>query len=73
MLAFRLNTCSTREELGKHIDDMDLCLYVMGKGLTVEEVILVKDHLITCETCQVRAAKKEAALHLVSGAKIQTV
>jgi hypothetical protein len=63
---------NAREELGKHIDDMDLCMYVMGKGLTVEEVILLKDHLMTCETCQVRAAKKEAALQPVSGPKIKT-
>jgi hypothetical protein len=54
---------NAREELGKHIDDMDLCLYVMGKGLAVEEVILLKDHLIMCEACQVRVAKKEAALN----------
>jgi hypothetical protein len=60
------------EELGKHIHDMDLCLYVTGKGLTVQEVILLKDHLMTCETCQVRAAKKEAALHPVSGPKNKT-
>jgi hypothetical protein len=63
---------NAREELGKHIDDMDLCMYVLGKGLTVEEVILLKDHLITCEICQVRAAKKEAALHPVSGPKNKT-
>jgi len=63
---------NVREELGKHIDDMDLCMYVLGKGLTVEEVILLKDHLMTCETCQVRAAKKDAALRPVSGPKSKT-
>ena len=63
---------NAREELGKHIDDMDLCLYVMGRGLNAEEVILLKDHLITCETCQVRAAKKEAALQPASRPKNKT-
>ena len=63
---------SPQEELGKHIDDMDLYLYVMGHGLSVREVIVLKDHLITCEKCQARFAKKEALLHLTSRPKTGT-
>jgi len=63
---------NAREELGKHIHDVDLDLYVMGKGLSVEEVILLKDHLITCEICQARVAKKEATLRPIAGLKLKT-
>lgn len=50
------------QELGKHLHDRDFLLYASGKGLTAEEVIVLRDHLVGCEACRIRCAKIEAAL-----------
>jgi hypothetical protein len=48
-----------------HIHDDALALYLVGKGLTVPEVIGLKEHLILCEACQIRLAEADAILHPV--------
>jgi hypothetical protein len=52
---------SSRED--RHIADDPLSLYAIGKGLTVPEVIDVREHLARCEACRVRLAKKEGLLN----------
>jgi hypothetical protein len=46
-----------------HIDDDPLSLYAIGKGLTVPEVIEVRQHLMRCEACRARLGEKEAKLN----------
>jgi hypothetical protein len=47
----------------QHIAEDPLSLYAVGKGLSVPEVIEVREHLGRCETCRARLAKKEAQLN----------
>lgn len=47
---------------GDHIADDPLSLYAAGKGLSVSEVIGVREHLIRCGACRARLAEKEAVL-----------
>src|SRR5258708_12588304 len=47
----------------EHINDDVLSCYLVGKGLTVPEVIGLKEHLILCEACQIRLAEANAILH----------
>ncbi len=49
----------------EHINDDVLSCYLVGKGLTVTEVIGLKEHLILCEACKIRLAKADAILHPV--------
>jgi hypothetical protein len=49
--------------LNRHIDEDPLSLYAIGKGLSVAEVIEVREHLVRCETCRARLAEKEALLN----------
>jgi hypothetical protein len=61
------------EKSGKsspHIEDDLLSLYVIGKGLTVPEVIKLKEHLVNCESCRVRLGEKDAVLNPVRKRKI---
>ena len=53
-----------------HIDDDLLSLYVVGKGLTVPEVIKLKEHLVNCESCRIRLGEKDAVLNPVRKRKI---
>jgi hypothetical protein len=48
-----------------HIEDDLLSLYVIGKGLTVPEVIKLKEHLVNCESCRIRLGEKDAVLNPV--------
>jgi hypothetical protein len=47
----------------QHLSDDTLSLYAIGKGLSVSEVIEVREHLLRCESCRARLAGKEAALN----------
>jgi hypothetical protein len=47
----------------RHIADDPLSLYAIGKGLSVPEVIEVREHLVRCEACRVRLAEKERLLN----------
>lgn len=53
-----------------HIEDDLLSLYVVGKGLTVPEVIKLKEHLVNCESCRVRLGERDAVLNPVRKRKI---
>lgn len=55
---------------GPHIEDDLLSLYVIGKGLTVPEVIKLKEHLVNCEACRIRLGEKDAILNPVRKRKI---
>jgi PilZ domain len=55
-----------------HIEDDLLSLYVIGKGLTVPEVIKLKEHLVNCEACRVRLGEKDAVLNPVRKRKLPT-
>jgi hypothetical protein len=58
------------EPSSPHIEDDLLSLYVIGKGLTVPEVIKLKEHLVNCESCRVRLGEKDALLNPVRKRKI---
>lgn len=47
----------------EHIDEDPLSLYAIGKGLSVPEVIEVREHLMRCDACRVRLAEQEAMLN----------
>ncbi len=47
----------------RHIADDPLSLYTVGRGLSVTEVIEIREHLGRCETCRGRLAAKEALLN----------
>jgi hypothetical protein len=47
----------------QHIADDPLSLYAVGKGLSVAEVIEVREHLVRCENCRARLAEKSAVLN----------
>jgi len=49
----------------EHIHDDVLSLYLVGKGLTVPEVVGLKEHLILCEACKIRLAEADAILNPV--------
>ena len=53
-----------------HIEDDLLALYVIGKGLTVPEVIKLKEHLVNCESCRIRLGETDAILNPVRKRKI---
>ena len=44
----------SRQPIGKHVDDDDLSLYLVGKGLNAPEVIKLREHLVLCESCRIR-------------------
>jgi len=45
-----------------HINDDGLALYLIGKGLSVLEVITIRDHLVECEPCRIRLAETYVTL-----------
>lgn len=55
-----------------HIEDDHLSLYVIGKGLTVPEVIKLKEHLVNCESCRIRLGERDAILNPVRKRKLLT-
>jgi len=56
-------------ETNRHVAEDQLSLYAVGKGLSVPEVIEVREHLGRCETCRSRLAAKEALLNPTRRAK----
>jgi hypothetical protein len=46
-----------------HLDDDQISLYLVGKGLTAPEVMRVREHLMGCRTCQERLAEADAILN----------
>jgi len=49
--------------LNQHTADDSLSLYAVGKGLSVPEVIEVREHLAQCQACRGRLAEREALLN----------
>ncbi len=47
----------------QHLSEDTLSLYAVGKGLSVSEVIEVREHLLRCETCRARLAERETLLN----------
>lgn len=47
----------------EHLGEETLSFYAIGKGLSVSEVIEVREHLPRCESCRSRLAGKEALLN----------
>jgi hypothetical protein len=47
----------------EHVGDEPLSLYAVGKGLSVAEVIDVREHLAECDACRVRLAQQEEMLN----------
>jgi PilZ domain-containing protein len=45
-----------------HVHDDELSLYLVRKGLTLPDLIRVRDHLAKCETCQIRLGEADAIL-----------
>jgi hypothetical protein len=45
--------------LSSHIEDAQMNLYALGQGLTAVEAIYVKNHLLTCGSCQGRLVKAQ--------------
>jgi len=50
---------------GDHIADMELSFYLVGKGLSVVDVINLKAHLLNCKSCQARLKELDAVLNPV--------
>ncbi|HEX5228214.1 MAG TPA: PilZ domain-containing protein [Bryobacteraceae bacterium] len=47
----------------QHLSEETLSLYAVGKGLSVSEVIDVREHLVRCETCRANVADRQAQLN----------
>ncbi len=46
-----------------HLGEDQLSLYAVGKGLSVAEVIEVREHLLRCESCRAKWSATEALLN----------
>jgi hypothetical protein len=55
----------------KHLHDDDLALYLIGKGLTVPEVIKFSDHLLHCGACRIRLLETRTTMNPVRLHKLQ--
>jgi hypothetical protein len=49
----------------QHIKEEELGFYLVGKGLTVAEIIQLKAHLVNCKPCQTRLQDADAILNPV--------
>lgn len=47
----------------QHLTEDSLSLYAVGKGLSVSELIEVREHLLRCEGCRARVAEREKLLN----------
>jgi hypothetical protein len=47
----------------EHIADDPLSLFSVGKGLSVAEIIEVREHLARCEACRARLVQQQAMLN----------
>jgi hypothetical protein len=47
----------------QHIADDPLSLYAVGKGLSIPEVVEIREHLGRCKTCRARLGEKDALLN----------
>lgn len=49
----------------QHITEDELGFYLVGRGLSVSEIIRLKAHLVTCEACQKRLQEMNGILNPV--------
>jgi hypothetical protein len=49
----------------QHIKEDELGFYLVGKGLTVAEIIQLKAHVVNCKPCQTRLQEADAILNPV--------
>ena len=56
---------------GEHIHDDQLGLYALGKGLTVPEVLRVKNHLVECDHCVKRLGESIEVLSPRRGTRLE--
>jgi len=54
----------------RHIDADPLSLYAVGKGLSIPEVIEIREHLGRCGACRARLAQQHALLNPPKGRPI---
>ena len=47
----------------EHVDDDALSFFAIGRGLSVEELVEVREHLVRCEACRARLTEKEILLN----------
>ena len=59
---------STQAIANRHLHDDELALYLVGKGLTVPEVIRLREHLSECPECQIRLKDTASLLKPVRAA-----
>jgi hypothetical protein len=62
----------SRPQAVKHLHDDELSLYLVGKGLTMPEVLRVGAHLETCEECRTRLSDAHSVLHPTRKRKLFT-
>jgi PilZ domain len=53
---------SSEPDNSGHLHDDEISLYVVGKGLTIPEVLRAKDHLSKCDACSRRMTQTATAL-----------
>lgn len=46
-----------------HLDDDEISLYIVGKGLTASEVLRVETHIFRCDSCKQRMVQTTKALY----------
>jgi len=46
-----------------HLDDDQISLYVVGKGLTASEVLRVEAHIFRCDSCKQQMVQTTKALY----------
>ncbi len=48
---------------GEHISNDELGFFLIGKGLSVADIIRLREHLIECEACRIRLGTTDAVLN----------
>jgi len=59
-----------RQPPDEHINEDEFGFYAVGRGLTVPEVIKIKNHLVHCESCRVRLGEVHSILNPVRKRKV---
>lgn len=61
-VGLRIEELTRPHPVDEHLSDDSVTLYAAGKGLSVAEVLEVRQHLSRCRPCRVRLAEKQALL-----------
>jgi hypothetical protein len=54
----------------RHISDDEMSFYLVGKGLSVSDIIKLREHLLECEACRIRLGETDAVLNPARRRKI---